>query len=331
MIGEAQIAMMKPTVRLINVARGGLIDETALANALKENRIAGAAIDVFSTEPATADNPLLGLANIVHTPHLGASTEEAQVNVAIDIAEQIVDVLNGRPARAAVNMPSLGADVLGRIQPYLHLAEKIGSLHAQLDRGRIDKVEVVYSGDFADLPTVHITRGVLKGLLDPLLPDSVNYVNAPTLAARRNIQVIESYRAPSDDHSCLLTVRAHTDKENREICGTVIGHGEVRIVHIDGFRVDIDPVGNMIVTEHTDRPGIIGKVGTLLGDKGINIAGMNVGRESIGHGALMVLLIDEPVPDADHGPDRENRRYGAGSSGTAMKVPVRVAEWPPSI
>lgn len=297
MIGAEQIAKMKPTVRLINVARGGLIDEAALAAALKENRIAGAAVDVYTTEPAPADNPLLGLPNIVHTPHLGASTEEAQVNVAIDIAEQIVDVLQGRPARAAVNMPSLGADVLARIHPFLFLSEKIGALHSQLDRGRINKVEVVFSGDFADLPTVHLTRAVLKGLLDPLIPDSVNYVNAPTLAQQRDIQVIETKRALSDDHSCLLTVRTFTDAEDREICGTVFGRGETRIVHIDGYRVDIEPTGNMIVTEHTDRPGIIGRIGTLLGDHKINIAGMHVGRESAGRAALMVLLVDEKVPE----------------------------------
>jgi D-3-phosphoglycerate dehydrogenase len=195
-------------------------------------------------------------------------------------------------------MPALGADVLARIQPYMFLAEKIGALHAQLDQGRIDKVEVVFSGDFSELPTVHLTRAVLKGLLDPLLPDSVNYVNAPTLAQRRGIQVIESHRSLADDHSCLLTVRAHTDKEEREICGTVFGRGEIRIVHIDGYRVDIDPKGSMIVTQHNDRPGIIGKVGTLLGNAGVNIAGMNVGREAAGTKALMVLLIDEPVRDA---------------------------------
>jgi D-3-phosphoglycerate dehydrogenase len=296
MIGERELHQMKPGVRIVNVARGGLIDETALANALKSGRVAGAAIDVFSSEPPAPDNPLIGLPNVVHTPHLGASTEEAQVNVAIDIAEQIVDVLHGRPARAAVNMPALGAEAIGKIGPFLLLAEKIGSLHAQMATGRISKVEIIYSGDFEDLPIVHLTRAALKGLLDPTVPESVNFVNAPSLAQQRGIQVTESRRPLADDHACLLTIRVKSDKDDREICGTVFGRDEVRIVHIDGYRVDIDPRGAMLVTEHTDKPGIIGKVGTLLGNNNINIAGMHVGRESIGRRALMVLLIDEPMP-----------------------------------
>ena len=297
MIAAEQIATMKPTVRLINVARGGIIDEAALAEAAKSGRIAGAAIDVFSVEPATADNPLLGIPNIITTPHLGASTEEAQVNVAIDIAEQIVDVLNGKPARAAVNMPSVSADMLVRLEPYLTLGEKIGSLMSQMSKSGVQAFEVLYNGDdFESLPTVHITRAVMKGVLQSVVPDSVNYVNAPTLAAARGIKVTES-RVQNDTHSCLLTVRAHTMNNVREICGTVFGRHDIRIVHIDGYRVDIVPKGAMIVTEHTDRPGIIGKVGTLLGTNNVNIAGMHVGRESEGQKALMVLMIDSPVGD----------------------------------
>lgn len=299
MIGAAELALMKPTVRIVNVARGGLIDEIALADALKAGKIAGAAIDVYSTEPAPADNPLLGLANVVHTPHLGALTEEAQVNVAIDIAEQIVEVLGGKPARAAVNMPSIGAEMLRKIQPYLTLAEKIGSLHAQLHHETPSKVEVIYNGNFEDMPTVHFTRAVLKGLLDYSVPESVNYVNAPGLAEKRGVKVYESYRAGSDDDlSCVLTVRASTTAGYvREVCGSVIGR-DARIMYIDGYRVNVDPHGPMIVTEHTDRPGVIGKVGTLLGNAGVNIAGMHVGREGAGKRALMILKIDEPVNDS---------------------------------
>ena len=298
LIGEAQLAKMKPTVRLINCARGGIIDEAALAAAAKAGKIGGAAIDVYSVEPAPADNPLLGIPNIITTPHLGASTEEAQVNVAIDIAEQIADVLIGKPARAAVNMPSLPAEVLVRIQPYLTLAEKIGSLHTQLALGNISAVEIIYAGDFDGLPTLHITRAVLKGLLDPIIPESVNYVNAPGLALSRGIVVTESRTDGNTSHNCLLTVRAHTNTGDREICGNVNNKTEPRIIHIDGYRVDIRPSGPMIVTEHTDRPGIIGKVGTLLGDNGVNIAGMHVGREGEGKSAVMVLKIDTPVSDA---------------------------------
>lgn len=297
MIGTDQIAKMKPTVRLINVARGGIIDEAALATAAKEGRIGGAAIDVFSTEPAPADNPVLGIPNIITTPHLGASTEEAQVNVAVDIAEQIADVLGGKPARAAVNMPSVSADILSRIEPYLWLAEKIGSLHSQLTATGVQGVEVIYSGDFGDLPTLHVTRAVMKGILQPIVPDSVNYVNAPTLAAARGIQVTES-RTNIGDQACVLTVRARTGgSASREICGSVLGRGDIRITHIDGFRVNVTPEGSMLVTKHEDRPGIIGKVGTLLGDNSINIAGMHVGREGEGADAVMILKVDIAIPD----------------------------------
>ena len=299
MINAEKLALMKPSVRLINVARGGIMDEAAVAEAARAGKIAGAAIDVFTTEPAPADNPLLGIPNILTTPHLGASTEEAQVNVAIDIAEQIVDVLEGKPARAAVNMPSVSAEMLGRLQPYLTLAEKIGSLHAQLTSSSIAEVEVIYAGDFENLPTVHLTRAVLKGLLEPIVPESVNYVNAPTLAAARGIKITES-RTPAsgEGQGCVLTVRKRSNSSEREICGTVFSKDNIRILYIDGYRVDIRPSGPMLVTQHTDRPGIIGKVGTLLGDNGINIAGMHVGRESEGRGAVMVLKLDTIMPEA---------------------------------
>ncbi|MGO8672320.1 MAG: phosphoglycerate dehydrogenase [Capsulimonadaceae bacterium] len=297
MIGVDQLAIMKPTVRLINVARGGIIDEAALAAAVKDGRIAGAAIDVFSSEPAKPDNPVLGVANIITTPHLGASTEEAQVNVAVDIAEQINDVLGGKPARSAVNMPSVSPDLLGRIEPYLTLAEKIGRLHSQMSVSGVRAVEVIFNGDFENLPTVHITRAVMKGVLEPVVQDAVNYVNAPALATARGIKVTESRVESSETHSCLLSVRAQTENNLREICGTVVGRN-ARIVHIDGYHVDIVPSGWMLVTEHTDRPGIIGKVGTLLGDNKVNIGGMHVGREGLGSRALMVLMIDSPIEDS---------------------------------
>jgi D-3-phosphoglycerate dehydrogenase len=300
MIDAAKIALMKPTVRLINVARGGIIDETALADAAKAGRIGGAAIDVFSVEPAPADNPLLGIPNVITTPHLGASTEEAQVNVAIDIAEQIVDVLEGRPARAAVNMPSLAPDVLARIEPYLLLAEKIGSLHAQLTTSSLSEVEVIYAGEL-DLPTVHLTRAVLKGLLTPILHESVNYVNAPTLAAARGIKITESRTSMESGEGgtgIVLSVRKRSSEgTERTISGTVFSKDNIRILTIDGYRVDIRPSGPMLVTKHTDRPGVIGKVGTMLGEAGINIAGMHVGREDEGRSAVMVLKLDTPAPD----------------------------------
>ncbi len=300
MINAEKLALMKPTVRLINCARGGIIDEAALAEAAKAGRIGGAAIDVYTTEPAPADNPLLNIPNIITTPHLGASTEEAQVNVAIDIAEQIVEVLAGKPARAAVNMPPVSADMLVRLQPYLTLAEKIGSLHAQLTSSPISEVEVVYAGDFESLPTVHLTRAVLKGLLEPVVAESVNYVNAPAIAAGRGIKITESRTPASGEGSAgaVLTVRKRGGSAEREISGVVLGRDNLRIATIDGYRVDVRPSGPMLVTQHTDRPGVIGRVGTLLGDSGVNIAGMHVGRESEGNRAVMVLKLDTPTDDA---------------------------------
>ena len=297
MINAEKLALMKPTVRIINCARGGIIDEAALAEAAKSGKIGGAAIDVYTAEPVPADNPLLGIPNIVTTPHLGASTEEAQVNVAIDIAEQIVEVLAGHPARAAVNMPPVSADMLGRLQPYLTLAEKIGSLHAQLTSSPISEVEVVYAGEFESLPTVHLTRAVLKGLLEPMVAESVNYVNAPAIAAGRGIKITESRTPASGDTTgAVLTVRKRGGSTEREISGVALGK-DLRILTIDGYRVDVRPAGPMLVTQHTDRPGVIGKVGTLLGDNAINIAGMHVGRESEGTRAVMVLKLDTPTPD----------------------------------
>jgi D-3-phosphoglycerate dehydrogenase len=195
-------------------------------------------------------------------------------------------------------MPSVSPEVLARIEPYLTLAEKIGSLHSQLTASGVREVEVIYSGsDFDNLPTVHLTRAVLKGILDPIVPDSVNYVNAPGLASARGIKVTESRVESADERNCMLTVRATTGRSVREICGTVLDRTNIRIMYIDGYRVDVRPVGAMLITEHTDRPGVIGKVGTLLGDNGINIAGMHVGRESEGQQAVMVLKLDMPISD----------------------------------
>lgn len=301
LIGAEQLAAMKDGVRIVNCARGGIVDETALAAAVQSGKVAGVAFDVFSKEPPDADNPLLALAENVLTPHLGASTEEAQVNVAIDIAEQIADVLQGKPARSAVNLPAISSEEMARLAPYLVLATKIGSLHTQMalettGTGRpINAVEVIFAGDYTAVPTESITRGVLQGILTPMLDEPVNLVNAPVLAEARGIKVTESHTRATSDFTALLTVRAHMPGGDRTIAGAVYGQ-DVRIIHIDGYHVDLPPFGHMLVTQHTDKPGIIGKVGTLLGDNQINIAGMHVGREAIGGRAIMALLVDESIP-----------------------------------
>jgi D-3-phosphoglycerate dehydrogenase len=277
-----------------------VVDEEAIAEAVTAGKVGGVAFDVFSKEPPAPDNPIPGLANSITTPHLGASTFEAQIKVAEDVCEQIVDVLNGKPPRSAVNLPVISAEDMARLAPFQNLAAKIGSLQMQLARATgsagkaISEVEVTFFGDLGGLPTSPITRAVVKGLMTPLLNDPVNEVNAPSLAEARGIKVVESNEPASSGHGCPISVRARFANGEHTICGSVYD-GAAHIVHIDGYKVDILPTGNMIVTAHTDKPGMIGRVGTLLGEHSVNIAGMNVGRETSGGRAIMVLLVDDPI------------------------------------
>jgi D-3-phosphoglycerate dehydrogenase len=296
LIGKEQIEKMKDGVRIINVARGGIIDERALADALKSGKVAGAGIDVYSKEPAPSDNPLLSAPNIITTPHLGASTEEAQSKVAIDVAEQMVDYFEGKPVRAAVNMPAMSAEVMARISPYMFLAERMGSLLTQTIDGRIEEVTVSFCGDIAGEDSDPVTRAVLTGILSPMLSERINYVNAFIIAESRGIRIKESRSPGKDEYTSLLSVEVSTDKGSREVRGTVFAKNEVRIISIDGYRVDLHPEGTMLVAPHTDKPGIVGKVGTILGNHQINIGGMHVGRVTAGSRAVMVLSIDSIVP-----------------------------------
>jgi len=297
MIGRPEFAKMKDGVRIVNVARGGIMDESALAEALASGKVAGAAVDVYSQEPVPSDNPLLQAPNVVTTPHLGASTEEAQSKVAIDVAEQIVDYFDGKPARSAVNMPAVSAEVLGRIAPYLTLAERMGSLLTQTAEGRIEAVDVSYCGEIASEDVGPITRAVLTGILTPILSERVNYVNAPVIAEARGLRVTESRSPGTGDFTSLLSINAETDKGSKEISGTLFGRSEIRIVRFDGYPVDLVPEGTLLVGPHIDKPGIIGKVGTILGNRGINIAAMHVGRKKRGSRAVMVLAVDGTVSD----------------------------------
>lgn len=297
MAGPDQLAMMKPTARIINVARGGIIDEAALRAAVDEGRIAGAAIDVFEKEPVPADSPLLGCPNILTTPHLGASTEEAQVAVVMDVADQIADIMAGKPARAAVNMPAIDPAVYATLKPYLILAEKIGRLHSQLRASRVEAVEITYSGDIAEMDVRPVTRAVLKGLLEPVMTESVNFVNAPLLAEQRGIKVVESKVEAPADYTDLITVTVTSDTGSHAIAGTKFGSKDIRIVNIEGFRVDVEPTGLALMARHHDQPGMIGTVGTLLGNNGVNIAGMQVGRHEKRGLALMILTVDDEIPE----------------------------------
>jgi len=296
LIGDEQFKKMKDGVRLINCARGGIIDENALAKAIESGKVAGTALDVFENEPPH-ESPLLHLDNVIVTPHLGASTREAQVNVAVTAAEGVLEALKGGPVRNAVNMPSIKPETLAVIKPYLMLAEKLGSLCVQLAEGRINTVEVSYSGDVASMDTGPLTIAALKGILNRILSEPVNFVNAPVIAKSRGIKVVESKIGATEDFADLITITAKTPKGEKSVAGTLFGKKDARIVRIDRYHVDAVPSGHMLVSAHIDKPGIIGRVGTILGENDINIAGMQVGREKVRGKAVMVLNVDSAVPD----------------------------------
>ena len=298
LINEASIAKMKPTTRIINCARGGIVDEAALVKALKEGKLAGAALDVYSSEPLEAESPLRELGKeILLTPHLGASTEEAQVNVAIDVAEQIRDVLLGLPARSAVNIPGLRPDLLEQLRPYLQLAETLGNLVAQLAGGRVEALNVRLQGELATNQSQPIVVAALKGLLSHALQERVNYVNASIEAKERGIRVIETRDAAIKDYAGSLQLTATGSLGEHSVAGALLGNSEIRITSVDEFPVNVPPNRHMLFTMHRDMPGIIGKIGSLLGSFNVNIASMQVGRKIVRGDAVMVLSIDDPLPD----------------------------------
>jgi len=296
LLNAAAFAKMKKGVRIVNCARGGVIDEVALAQALEAGIVGGAAIDVFEQEPINQDNPLLDAPNTVLTPHLGASTEEAQVGVAVDVAKGIIAALRGEPVMTAVNMAAIPAHVMQTIRPYFNLAEKVGCLAAYLSHAPVKKVEVTYNGEIAQVDTKLLSTAVLKGLLNPVLQETVNYVNAPGLAKQRGITVKEVKAAESKAFANLLIVQVTTDKGDVVVEGTLFGQEE-RIVSINGYRVDVDPRGRLLLCPHINRPGVIGTVGTILGEERINIASMQVGRTEIDGTNLMALAVEADVPD----------------------------------
>ncbi len=297
MINADSLKMMKPTARIINCARGGILDEYALADALKNGTIAGAALDVYESEPLT-DSPLTSLGKeIVMTPHLGASTEEAQVNVAIDVAEQIRDVLLGLPARSAVNIPGLRPDVLEKLRPYLQLAETLGNLIAQLSGGRVESMNIRLQGELASNDAQPIVIAALKGLLSHALQERVNYVNASIEAKERGIRIVETRDSTVRDYTGSLLLSAKGNLGSHSVTGAVLGEEGMRITDIDGFPINVPPSRYMLFTVHRDMPGIIGKIGSLLGSFNVNIASMQVGRKIVRGDAVMVLSIDDPLPD----------------------------------
>lgn len=292
LISTKEFAIMRKGVRLINCARGGIINEEALAKAVKDGIVGGAAIDVFTKEPPF-ENPLIELDQVIMTPHLGASTEEAQINVAVTVAEQIVNALKGLPVKNAINMPYVKAEIMQILEPYFPLAEKMGKLGTQLI-GNYETIEISYCGEIADQSVAPVTLAVLKGLLEPMLGAGVNYVNAPTIAKERKLKVVESKSKTVVGYPSQISIKLSKKGESRVISGTVIGK-EPRIVQLDEYLIDVIPSGFMIVTRIEDRPNIIGPCCMILGKNDINIAGMQVGRIKAGGEAIMVLNIDNEV------------------------------------
>ncbi|MBI2871408.1 MAG: phosphoglycerate dehydrogenase [Candidatus Omnitrophica bacterium] len=295
MLGAAELKRVKTGVRIINCARGGLIDEQALVKALKAKRVGGAAVDVFEEEPPH-NHPLLKFDNVIATPHLGAATSEAQVHVAQDIAQQVADCLLGRGVRNAINMPWVDPSVAKSVEPYVGLAEKIGHLEGQLVGERFQRVEIRYSGEVTAYDLAPMTLAVLKGLMTPLFEQEVNFVNAPLLAKERGIRVTETKSSQVEDYANLITVEIRVDHKVRLVAGTLFGRRVPRIVRIDEYHVDAVPSGHMLFIQNRDRPGMIGMIGTLLGRNKINIADMTLGRGSRGGIALTVLNVDNVVP-----------------------------------
>lgn len=297
LINSTTIATMKDGVRIINCARGGIINEADLYDAIVQGKVAGAALDVYEEEPPVASG-IISLDQVISTPHLGASTVEAQLNVAVSVAKQCIEVLKGGSAKFVVNAPMIPPDQIERIEPYAGLAQKMGKLLIQLVEGRIESVEVEYGGKTAEFGqnTKYITRLALKGMLDPILQTPVNIVNAELAAKERGIRVSETITEESFGFTNVITIRVKTDKMEECVSGNVSSPGKPRIVKIGEYMTDMTPTGHVVISRHHDVPGVIGKFATIIGQKNVNIAGMQVGRNRPGDEAIMVLNVDSEVP-----------------------------------
>ncbi len=293
MIGAREFARMKASVRLINCARGELIDENALLEALESGKVAGAALDVFCLEPPL-ESPLLKHPHVIVTPHLGASTREAQQNVAIETAEQVVAVLRGELPRYPVNAPPLAPEELTELSPYLDLGQRLGAFYATVAAHNLNSLELSYSGEVAEKNTSLITASVLTGLLLPIVEEPVNRINAPLIARERGWIISERRSTAPENFTNLITMTVETSAGHRLVAGTVMRR-EPHIVRIDDYWLDFVPKGHLLISEHVEGPGIIGRVGTVVGDAGINISFIQLGRQSRGGTGLMVLGLDDPV------------------------------------
>lgn len=296
LVNATTIKEMKDGVMLVNCARGGIIDESDLFSALQSKKVWAAAFDVFEEEPIKAGHPLLTLDNFICTPHIGASTGEAQENVAIGIAEQLVDYLKRGIAKGAVNIPWVSPEIHPALQPYMGLAERMGLFQAQLIDGGLERVTVEYYGEVTGLPVAPLTVAVLKGLFAPILENVVNYVNAPIIAKERGIEVKEVKSNDAGDFTSLIRIQVEASGQCHQLGGTLYHRKEPRIVESNAYPVEVIPEGHMLLIYNFDRPGVIGSVGRVLGDHDINIARMQCSRAERGGNALLIIGLDAPLP-----------------------------------
>ena len=294
-IGAEAFRKMKDGVFILNCARGGIVNEQDLYDAIVSGKVAGAALDVFTKEPP-AGNPLLTLDQVIATPHLGASTDEAQENVALAVADQVIDFLTRGTIRNAVNAPNIDGALLSTLRPYLALAERLGCAAAQITKGAIQSVSIEYVGDAACLETQPLTFSVLKGMLTPILSDMVNFVNIPIHVRERNIKVTESVRAEAEDFTNLVSIRLKTSEQENVVAGTILGKKEPRMVKINDFRLEATLQGHLLLIYNIDTPGTIGAIGSCLGRNGINISMMNVGQVLERGQNIIFLKTDTPTP-----------------------------------
>ncbi len=298
LISDKEFAMMKKTVRVINCARGGIINEAALAKALEAKQIAGCALDVFDIEPLPADSPLLKFDNCITTPHLGASTSEAQINVAIEIAETVKNALLGHGIMNAANFPSLSGEAYKVLAPYIDLAERIGKFAGQLINGRLSDIKVTYSGAVTEYKSAPLTLSLVKGLLLPILGETVNSINAIDVAQERGINVVEVQSNKKEEFVNLVNVEITTDKETFVVWGTLSANQQPRIVRVNQVYMEAIPNGYMLFINNNDKPGIVGAVGTILAENQVNIASITLGRQAAGQRAVSVVNVDSEISSA---------------------------------
>ncbi|MDP2647378.1 MAG: NAD(P)-dependent oxidoreductase, partial [Desulfobacterales bacterium] len=296
LINKDAFDQMKVGVMIINCARGGIVGEADLYDAIMSGKVAGAALDVFETEPP-GRSPLFETDRVIGTPHLGASTHEAQTNVAVAVANQIVDYLKNGTILNAVNVPSVTGELLKKLGPYLSLAENIASLQSQLIHGPIKEVVIEYAGDFQGLDMTPVSTAILKGLLAPVVKDDVNFVNAPILSKERGIKVTETSSLESEDYINMIKVQVVSSEMTNVVVGTIFGKKDTRIVRINNFRLEMIPKGHLALIYNLDKPGSIGQIGTTLGKHNINIGRMQVGQEEDGERNVIFLCTDTSIPD----------------------------------